>query len=354
MQRQQRDAQRGHAIEFQHQTGRDLADGQGGLPGRFGRQDQGHAADAQVQHPQRQLGRPAAGHHDARVDAAGGLHPECLAALETIDALGKAAAQHGPLSAAHEQRRFQVELQLDRAEKGHRGDLAAGDKLGRQSQRVGADLQAQQVGLGVERADAPGQRAAAGAAQRHPGLLTVQFLQIAGDFGGRGHPQLLRRRRGRQGSSGLVLGRWIRHERTVAAPAAPATNRSVDQAAVSGQGGAEFLKPGLGQVADFGIVEQDALHDARLDLLLGRCEPRLGRDALELGDQQGAGAFELDDGIPVAAAGGHQHVVAGPFDGFVIVQQGLVHVSLPCRPAGSWPAGHEPGRRSHPSLPSGW
>ena len=84
-------------------------------------------------------------------------------------------------------------------------------------------------------------------------------------------------------------------------------------------------------MADLGVVEQDALHDARLQLALfgGQLLPA-GR-MLELRDQQHAGALELDDLIPVAGTGGRQHVGAGLFNRFVVAEELGVHHGIHCR-----------------------
>ncbi len=55
----------------------------------------------------------------------------------------------------------------------------------------------------------------------------------------------------------------------------------------------------------------------------------VGGGVLELRDQQRAGAFELDHLVPVAAAGGVEHVLAGLLDGLVVVEQCGVHAGVP-------------------------
>lgn len=87
----------------------------------------------------------------------------------------------------------------------------------------------------------------------------------------------------------------------------------------------ETFQPGLGKLADLGVVDEDALHDARLDLRLVAAQLALGRAVLEPCDQQRARTFEFHDVIPVAGAGGFEHVLARLLDGFVVVQQGGFH-----------------------------
>ena len=70
-------------------------------------------------------------------------------------------------------------------------------------------------------------------------------------------------------------------------------------------------------------------------LLGGGAVCGLLRGVLELADQQHAGAFELDHLVPVAGAGGVQHVGAGAFDGFVVVEQLRVHRRGPVRWVGA-------------------
>src|SRR3982751_5705693 len=86
--------------------------------------------------------------------------------------------------------------------------------------------------------------------------------------------------------------------------ALPAVARapSVQGLRPAGQDVVEVLEPGLGQLADLGIVDQDALHQARLQLRLVGRQRMLGSSGLELGDQHRARALELDDLVPVAAA----------------------------------------------------
>jgi len=93
----------------------------------------------------------------------------------------------------------------------------------------------------------------------------------------------------------------------------------------AGHQAVEVLEPGFGQRADLGIVDEDALHDAALELALVAAELVAGRGVLELRDQHRAGALELDDLVPVAAAGGLEHLFAGLLDGLVVLQQGGVH-----------------------------
>src|SRR5947208_728622 len=75
---------------------------------------------------------------------------------------------------------------------------------------------------------------------------------------------------------------------------------SVNRLGAGGEQVVEVVEPGLGELADLGVVDEDALHDARLELCLVLAERVVGGVVLELRDQQRAGAFELEDLVPVA------------------------------------------------------
>ena len=79
----------------------------------------------------------------------------------------------------------------------------------------------------------------------------------------------------------------------------------------SGEQIVEVLEPGLGEEAQFSVVEQDALHDLRLELGFSGASFCLAA-ACELRDQQRAGAFQLNHVVPVADPGGFRHVLTWP------------------------------------------
>src|SRR5690348_5669725 len=90
--------------------------------------------------------------------------------------------------------------------------------------------------------------------------------------------------------------------------------RSVQGLRPAGQDVVEVLEPRLGELADLGVVEQDALHQSRLQLRLVGRQRMLGGGALQLRDQHRARALELDDLVPLAAARGLEHVLARLLD----------------------------------------
>lgn len=80
-------------------------------------------------------------------------------------------------------------------------------------------------------------------------------------------------------------------------------------------------QPRLGQVADMGIVVQNALHDAGLlGALLGQ-QLLTAAARAQLLDQHSACTFKAHHLLPVLKLGCIEHLAAAVFDGFVVVNQ---------------------------------
>ena len=167
------------ALQLHPHLGQHLA---GAGAGQAGRQLQGQAGHAEVQHAQLQRHIGVIGMLQQHAWCAQGLDAEGLAALKAVELLGPGGTQGVHGRTLHQHQGTQLELQPDLVQIGHGHDLGAVDQ-GLQLTRMTLRLQIQGVALGVQIPQAGAIAEALGRAELQRHLLAQQLAQPGLDLG---------------------------------------------------------------------------------------------------------------------------------------------------------------------------